>query len=296
MKASSCGLLLFLSSASAMWFLSVEPTVINPGGSLNATVRVDGQDPPTCFLCIGPSNYDLTGGQVRLYCPEVQKMTATGAEKTSVAFTVPKTSPGQYRLYASKRTSASGPIVEGDMVQGSSEPFKVTVEDISSGLSASTPTVIETVTTEAPLPTTLSTERGSIHAPPAGIIIAVGVLCGIVVVVALLAVGVCVWRRRKRARKNGIAPYPAKIGNEVAYSDTFKPRGFLPNAAPIVEPSDRRIKYLQDQMRIIEAEMMKLERSRPDTTNRRSDELLGDASRRHSEGETISSWTVVGHS
>lgn len=152
------------------------------------------------------------------------------------------------------------------------------------------------MTTGAPLPTTPSTERSSIHAPPVSIIIAAGVLCGIVVVVALLAAGVSVWRRRKRARKNGIAPYPAKIGDEVTYSDAFKPRGVLPNAASIGEFSDRRIRYLQDQMRIIEAEMMKLERSRPDATNRRSGELLDDISRRHSEGETISSWTVVGHS
>ncbi|KAF9489395.1 hypothetical protein BDN71DRAFT_1593485 [Pleurotus eryngii] len=212
MKASSYGLLLFLSSASAMWFLSVEPTVINPGGSLNATVRVDGQDPPTCFLCIGPSRYDLTDGKVRKYCPEVREMSAI-------------------------------------------------------------------------LPSFLS-----------GMDIAAGVLCGIVVVVALLAVAVCVWRRRKRTRKNGIAPYPVKIGDEVAYSDAFKPRRVLPDAAPIVDSSDRRIRYLQDQMRIIEAEMMKLERSRPDATNRRSGELLDDISRRESEGEIISSWTVVAHS
>ncbi len=96
MKASSYVSLLFLSSTSAVWFTSIDPMVINPGGSLNATVRVDGHlDPPTCFLCIGPINYNTSDGQVALKCPEGEKMTTTGAGETSIAFTVsPAISPG----------------------------------------------------------------------------------------------------------------------------------------------------------------------------------------------------------
>ncbi|KAL4260863.1 hypothetical protein AB1N83_007520 [Pleurotus pulmonarius] len=298
MKASFHVLLLFLSSASAMWFISIEPMLVSPGGSLNATIRVDGHsDPPTCFLCIGPSNYNMSDGQVVLQCPEGQRMTTIGSGETSVAFTVPSTSPGQYRLYVSKRTSASGPIVASDMVGGSSAAFVVAVDDITSGSSASTTTVIETVTTVALFSTTPSTGRNSVQAPPKGIIITTGVLCGIVVVAALASV--YAWRRRqkaKRAEKIGIAPYLAKIDEEGARSDTSLARRVLPDTAPVVESSNRRIRYLQDQMRIIESEIMKLERAQPDVTNRGSNGSSGEANRRISEGDTIRSSTVVGYS
>lgn len=158
---------------------------------------------------------------------------------------------------------------------------------IPSGSSASTATVTETVTSAVLSPTTPSAERGTIHDHPKGIIIATGVLCGIVVAALVSAYA---WRRRQRAKKNGIAPYLAKTDEEGAHSDT--PPQILPNA-PVLESSDRRIRYFQDQMRIIESEIVKLKRSHPEATNRRS----GDADRREGgRPETIDSSTVVGHS
>ncbi len=157
--------------------------------------------------------------------------------------------------------------------------------------------MIETVTTVALFPTTPSTGRGSIQVPPKGVIIATGVLCGIVVVAALASL--YAWRRRqraKRAKKIGIAPYLAKIDEEGAHSDASNSRRVLPNGTPVVESSNRRIRYLQDQMRIIESEIMKLERAQPDVTNRGSNGLSGEANRRISEGDTIRSSTVVGYS